>query len=241
MILRKIYNRYFSSNRLFANKMRLLLGFTPVNLRLYQTAFRHKSVAQVLHHGHKNSNERLEFLGDAVLSIVVAEVLFRKYPFKEEGFLTDMRSKVVNRVHLNQLALKLGFEHFLNYDSKTVSFTTKQSALLGDAFEALVGAIYLDVGYGCAKKFLVERILSHHVDLVKLEQTENHKSKLLEWCQRNAKDLKFVLVENSENEDYKLFIVQVVIDGDIFGLGKDYNKKNAEKVAAEKTCEMLAI
>jgi ribonuclease-3 len=241
MILRKIYNRYLSSERLFVNKIRILLGFTPTNLGLYQTAFRHKSVAQVVRQGYKNSNERLEFLGDAVLSSVVAEILFKKYPFKDEGFLTDMRSKVVNRVHLNNLAYKLGFEYFLIYDSKTLSLSAKQSAMLGDAFEALIGAVYLDVGYERTKKFLIERILTNHIDLSLLEQTENHKSKLLEWSQRNGKKLKFVLLDNAETDSRKLFTIQILIDGESFGMGKDFNKKNAEKLAAEQTCEMLAL
>jgi ribonuclease-3 len=218
-----------------------LLGFVPGNLSLYRLAFRHKSVAQNVKKGVKNSNERLEFLGDAVLGSVVAEVLFKLYPYEDEGFLTELRSKIVNRVNLNQLARKLGFEQLIQYDSRMVN-STRQSSLLGDAFEALVGAIYLDKGYDFTRNFLINHIIKSHIDIHKLEQTEtNFKSKLIEWCQRHGKDITFELIENQEGESNKLFTVQVMIDGDIMGSGKEFNKKNAEKLAAERACEALSI
>lgn len=218
-----------------------MLGFVPGNLSLYRLAFRHKSVAQSLKKGIKNSNERLEFLGDAVLGSVVAEVLFKLYPYEDEGFLTELRSKIVNRVNLNQLARKLGFEQLIQYDTRMVN-STRQSSLLGDAFEALVGAIYLDKGYDFTKNFLINHIIKSHIDIHKLEQTEtNYKSKLIEWCQRHGKDITFELIENQQGESNKLFTVQVMIDGDILGSGKEFNKKNAEKLAAERACEALSI
>ena len=177
-----------------------MLGFVPGNLSLYRLAFRHKSVAQNVKKGVKNSNERLEFLGDAVLGSVVAEVLFKLYPFEDEGFLTELRSKIVNRSNLNQLARKLGFEQLIEYDSRMVN-STRQGSLLGDAFEALVGAIYLDKGYDFIKNFLVNHIIKSHIDIHKLEQTEtNFKSKLIEWCQRHGKDITFELIENGDGE-----------------------------------------
>jgi ribonuclease-3 len=218
-----------------------LLGFVPGNLSLYRLAFRHKSVAQNVKKGVKNSNERLEFLGDAVLGSVVAEVLFKLYPFEDEGFLTELRSKIVNRSNLNQLARKLGFEQLIEYDSRMVN-STRQGSLLGDAFEALVGAIYLDKGYDFTKNFLVNHIIKSHIDIHKLEQTEtNFKSKLIEWCQRHGKDITFELIENGDGESNKLFTVQASIDGEIMGQGKEFNKKNAEKLAAERACEALSI
>jgi len=218
-----------------------LLGFVPGNLSLYRLAFRHKSVAQSVKKGVKNSNERLEFLGDAVLGSVVAEVLFKLYPFEDEGFLTELRSKIVNRVNLNQLARKLGFEQLIQYDNRMVN-STRQSSLLGDAFEALVGAVYLDKGYDFTKNFLVNHIIKSHIDIHRLEQTEtNFKSKLIEWCQRHGKDITFELIDNKEGESNKLFTVQASIDGEIMGTGKEFNKKNAEKMAAEKACEALTI
>ncbi len=218
-----------------------MLGFVPGNLSLYRLAFRHKSVAQNVKKGVKNSNERLEFLGDAVLGSVVAEVLFKLYPYEDEGFLTELRSKIVNRVNLNQLARKLGFDQLIQYDNRMVN-TTRQGSLLGDAFEALVGAIYLDKGYDFTKNFLVNHIIKSHIDIHRLEQTEtNFKSKLIEWCQRHGKDITFELIENKDGESNKLFTVQASIDGEIMGQGKEFNKKNAEKLAAERACEALSI
>lgn len=218
-----------------------MLGFVPGNLSLYRLAFRHKSVAQNVKKGVKNSNERLEFLGDAVLGSVVAEVLFKLYPYEDEGFLTELRSKIVNRVNLNQLARKLGFEQLIQYDNRMVN-SARQGSLLGDAFEALVGAIYLDKGYDFTRNFLVNHIIKSHIDIHRLEQTEtNFKSKLIEWCQRHGKDITFELIENQNGESAKLFTVQASIDGEIMGMGKEFNKKNAEKLAAEKACETLAI
>jgi len=218
-----------------------LLGFVPGNLSLYRLAFRHKSVAQNVKKGVKNSNERLEFLGDAVLGSVVAEVLFKLYPFEDEGFLTELRSKIVNRGNLNQLARKLGFEQLIQYDSRMVN-STRQGSLLGDAFEALIGAIYLDKGYDFTKNFLVNHIIKSHIDIHTLEQTEtNFKSKLIEWCQRHGKDISFELIENQDGESNKLFTVRASVDGEIMGQGKEFNKKNAEKLAAERACEALSI
>jgi len=218
-----------------------LLGFVPGNLSLYRLAFRHKSVAQNVKKGVKNSNERLEFLGDAVLGSVVAEVLFKLYPYKDEGFLTELRSKIVNRANLNQLGRKLGFDKLVEYDNRMIS-TTRQGSLLGDAFEALVGAVYLDKGYDFTKNFLINHIIKSHIDIHTLEQTEtNFKSKLIEWCQRHGKDIVFEQITNQEGESNKLFTISVNVDGEVMGSGKEFSKKLAEKLAAEKACETLGI
>ena len=120
----RIYNLYFSPHRAYVRKLKNLLGFVPENIRLYQMAFRHKSVATAIKEGAKNSNERLEFLGDAILGSVVAELLFKKYPYKDEGFLTEMRSKIVSRANLNQLSRKLGLNELIQYDARMISFPT---------------------------------------------------------------------------------------------------------------------
>jgi ribonuclease-3 len=238
----RIYKLHLSPHRNYVKVLKNLLGFVPGNLSVYRMAFRHRSVAIALKNGAKNSNERLEFLGDAILGSVVAEVLFKMYPYKEEGFLTEMRSKIVSRANLNQLARKLGFNELIEYDNRMVNYPTKQSSLLGDAFEALVGAVYLDKGYNFTRDFLINRIIKPHVDIHTLELTEtNFKSKLIEWCQRHGKDVSFELIENAEGESPKLFTIKVTVDGEIFGTGCDYNKKNAEKLAAEKACEALNI
>jgi len=242
MLLFDFYKLYFSTDKVFINKLRNILGFVPGNAALYKMAFRHRSVAKVLQNGTRSSNERLEFLGDAILGSVIAELLFKSYPYKEEGFLTEMRSKIVNRANLNQLARKMGFDQLIVFDQKMVNVQTKHHSMLGDAFEALIGAIYLDKGYNYTKDFLLKRIVKPYIDIHTLELTEtNFKSKLIEWCQREGKDFAFDMVENEAGESAKLFTIKVIVDGETYGIGRDYNKKNAEKLAAEKACEALSI
>ncbi|MBY0542754.1 MAG: ribonuclease III [Sphingobacteriaceae bacterium] len=242
MPLLNLYKLHFSTDKEFVKKLKNILGFVPGNVVLYKMAFRHRSVAKVLKNGSRSSNERLEFLGDAILGSVIAELLFKSYPYKEEGFLTEMRSKIVNRVNLNQLAKKMGFDQLITFDQKTVNVQTKHHSMLGDAFEALIGAVYLDKGYNFTKNFLLKRIVKPYIDIHTLEMTEtNFKSKLIEWCQRHGKDVSFDMVGNDEGESVKLFTVHAIIDGENHGIGRDYNKKNAEKLAAEKACESLAI
>ena len=241
MPISRFYKLYISPNRKYVKILKNLLGFVPGNLSLYRLAFRHKSAAQNIKKGVKNSNERREFLGDAVLGSVVAEVLFKLYPYEDEGFLTELRSKIVSRVNLNQLGKKLGFDKLIEFDNRALN-SQRQGSLLGDAFEALIGAVYLDKGYDFTKNFLINHIIKSHIDIHKLEQTEtNFKSKLIEWCQRHSKDISFDLVSNFEGENVKLFSVQASVDGEIVGLGKEFSKKNAEKLAAEKACETLGI
>lgn len=241
MPISRLYKLYLSPQRKYVRILKNLLGFVPGNLSLYRMAFRHKSVAQNVKKGIKNSNERLEFLGDAVLGSVVAEVLFKLYPYEDEGFLTELRSKIVSRVNLNQLARKLGFDELIEYDNRVMG-QARQGSLYGDAFEALIGAVYLDRGYEFTKSFLINNIIKSHIDIHTLEQTEtNFKSKLIEWCQRHGKDVSFDVVTNADGESTKLFTVQASVDGEVMGLGKEFNKKTAEKLAAEKACEALAI
>ncbi len=238
----RIYKLYISPSRTYIKSLKNLLGFIPGNLNLYRMAFRHRSVAIALKNGAKNSNERLEFLGDAVLGCVVAEILFKMYPYKEEGFLTEMRSKIVSRVNLNQLAKKLGLDELIEFDNRMVNYPNKSGSLLGDAFEALIGAVYMDKGYNFTKDFIITRIIKPHVDIHTLELTEtNFKSKLIEWCQHHGKDITFEVIANAEGENAKLFTVRVDVDGENCATGRDYNKKNAEKLAAEKACEILGI
>jgi ribonuclease-3 len=241
MPLSRFYKLYLSPNRKYIKVLKNLLGFVPGNLSLYKMAFRHKSVAQNVKKGVKNSNERLEFLGDAVLGSVVAEVLFKLYPYEDEGFLTELRSKIVSRVNLNQLARKLGFDKLIEFDNRMLN-SSRQGSLLGDAFEALIGAVYLDKGYNFTRDFLVNHIIKSHIDIHKLEQTEtNFKSKLIEWCQRHGKDVIFELITNQEGENSKLFTIHATVDNEVMGQGKEFSKKNAEKLAAEKACEALGI
>jgi ribonuclease-3 len=242
MPVSRLYKLYLSPDRKYIRSLQNLLGFVPGNIRLYRMAFRHRSIAVELKNGTKNSNERLEFLGDAILGSVIAELLFKMYPYKDEGFLTEMRSKIVSRSNLNQLAKRLGLDELIEFDTRILSYSNKQGSLLGDTFEAMIGAIYMDKNYDFTRNFLITRIIKPHIDIHTLELTEtNFKSKLIEWCQRHGKDISFDMIPNAEGENAKLFTVQVNIDGENCGLGRDYNKKNAEKLAAEKSCEFLKI
>lgn len=244
MPISSIYKLHFSSEREYVRSLKNLLGFVPGNLRLYRMAFRHKSVAVTIKESGnaKNSNERLEFLGDAILGSVVATLLFKKYPYKGEGFLTEMRSKIVSRANLNILAKKMGLNELIEYDTKMLGHN-RQSSLLGDAFEALIGAVYLDKGYKHTQQYILTRIIDPFVDIHQLENTEtNFKSRLIEWCQHHGKEIVFQKVKKDEEEsNYRLFTVEALIDGEVKGIGQDYNKKNAEKIAAEKACEELKV
>ena len=168
---------FFSRDKKFAAALRNLLGFTPCNIAVYHLAFRHRSTAEEHPSGVKLSNERLEYLGDAVLGAIVAEMLFKKFPFKEEGFLTEMRSRIVNRENLNRLALKLGINKFME---ASIDPAAKSRSAYGDAFEALVGAVYIDQGYAVTRKLILNRIIRHHIDLDDVEQADtNFKSRLI--------------------------------------------------------------
>jgi ribonuclease III len=229
----------FSQDKKLCFSLRNLLGFYPRNISVYKLAFCHRSSAEEHPSGIKLSNERLEYLGDAVLGAVVAELLFKKFPFREEGFLTEMRSKIVNREHLNRLALKLGINHFMNGAMDPAS---KTRSIYGDAFEALIGAVYIDYGYIKTRRLILERFIRHHVDLEEIEfQDHNFKSKLINWAQRERRKPEFELIEEVDNGGKRLLRVRVLIDGIEHGRGEDYSKKRAEQLAAQKACEDLGL
>lgn len=220
--------------------IRNLIGFFPGNHSVYQLAFLHRSRAQEHVSGTKLSNERLEYLGDAVLGAIVAELLFKKFPYREEGFLTEMRSRIVNRENLNRLAMKLGVNHFMD---GSIDPNAKNRSAYGDAFEALIGAIYIDKGYEVTRHVVLNRFIRHHVDLEDLEtQESNFKSKLLNWAQRERKSVSFELIEEVENGGgKKLLRVCVKIDDQEVAQAEDFSKKRAEQVAAKLACEGLGL
>jgi ribonuclease-3 len=227
----------FSADKDLIHSLRNLLGFIPNNLTLYKLAFSHKASAEEHSSGIKLSNERLEYLGDAILGAVVADFLFKKFPFKEEGFLTEMRSRIVNREHLNKLAMKIGVDHFMSSNG-----SMKTRSVYGNAFEALIGAIYLDRGYHITQQFIVQRIIQHHVDMDELEALDiNFKSKLINWAQRERKSVTFELIEEIDNGGKRLLKVCVKVDAEEQGQGEDFSKKRAEQIAAEKACIKLGI
>ena len=225
------------------SSLKNILGFSPGNISLYMQAFRHTSAAKEVKHGVKDSNERLEFLGDSVISTVVADFLFKKYPYKDEGFLTKMRSRLVSRDHLNQLSLRLGLNRFIDQNTDG---NTKRSSMNGDAFEALIGAVYLDKGFTVAQNLLLKRILRYHVDVDKVIETEtDFKSKLIEWGQKERKEVEFKCINDSsrpsESDKDRQFMVAVYVDGEPVAETRHFSKKKAEQLAAEASCVKLGI
>lgn len=212
-------------------------GFYPRNVSLYQLAFTHKSASDNTVGSYKLSNERLEYLGDAVLSAAVADYLFHIFPTKQEGFLTEMRSRIVSRASLNKLSQKLGFDQMIQCSHDMHS---SFKSIGGNAFEAFIGAIYLDRGYNFTKQIIIERIINVHIDLDQLEQTDvNFKSKLLEWSQKEKRHLNYKLLDEKKDSHNKLYHIVVIIDGQTYAEGKDYSIKGAEQLASEKTWQML--
>ncbi len=231
------FSNLFSENRKLWRSLHTLLGFYPRNLSLYKLAFSHRSQSKDVTNGIKHSNERLEYLGDAILGAVIAEMLFRKFPFKDEGFLTEMRSRLVSRDHLKHLAVKLGINQFLKKNNNPDSFRN----MYGDALEALIGAIYMDRGYAVVRKFILQRIIEHHVDLEAIFSTEtNFKSRILNWAQRNKHTVVFETFED-ENANDKLIRVKLMVNGQEVATAMDFVKKKAEQIAAEKACLQLQI
>jgi ribonuclease-3 len=225
------------SDKDFKNWIKTTTGYSPKNLSLYQQAFFHSSIS-VKRSGTTVSNERLEFLGDAVLGAIIADFLFKMYPFKDEGFLTQLRSKIVNGQSLKELALKFGFNIFLKA-SLTRDEKTKSSAY-GDAFEAFIGAIYLDLGYNKAKKFVVSKIIKDHVDVDGLVKTnEDYKSQLQIFCQKNKLPLEYKLLSEERIGAHKMYVIQVYINNKAYTRFENYSKRFAEQKAAQLTLEEL--
>lgn len=195
-------------------------------------------MAPSLNNGFRHSNERLEYLGDAVLGSVVADFLFKKFPFKDEGFLTEMRSRIVSRSNLNSLSRKLGIDRLVEA-SKDNNVT--HSSILGDAFEAFIGAVYLDKGYRFTQKVIVNQIIQTHLDVEELMATEiNFKSRIIEWAQKEKKTAEFRLVEEQDKgKKHKLYVVRLEIDHMEAGLGRDFSIKKAEQQAAQQAWEKL--
>jgi len=216
-----------------------ILGYRPKNIALYHLAFTHRSKSEETVGNYHLSNERLEYLGDAVLELVVGDFLFHTYPTQPEGFLTEMRSRIVSRASLNKLAQKLGFEDFIKYKPDHSSGDAFRS-LGGNAFEALMGAIYLDRGFKFSKHIIIDRIINVHIDLEQLQQTEiNFKSRLLEWSQKRKKHLDFRLLEEKMEDHHKIYHVQIFLDDKGYAECTDSSLKRAEQIAAEKTLAML--
>jgi ribonuclease-3 len=210
--------------------IRQSFGFKPKNIGLYTQAFSHKSVAKKNTRGLKLSNERLEFLGDSVISTIVSEYLFENFPNEDEGYLTQMRSKIVSRKSLNSLGEKIGLEPFVKYLKGNFPY----KSLLGNVFEALFGAIYLDKGYKKAKEVFIKYILEQYIDLENLEAINiDYKSRLLIYCQKNKLELEFKTIKEETVKGSIKFTMGAFINGELKGQSTDLSKRSAEQAAAE--------
>lgn len=239
-LVTSLYYSNFSKHKALYRSVAKIAGFKPRKFSCYIQALRHHSMSSTIHQsGTRDSNERLEYLGDSVLNTIVAEMLFSRFPFKDEGFLTEMRSKIVSRDSLNDLAMKLGLNDLVAFDKRAVGQNIKGS-IFGNALEAFIGAIFLDRGFGGAKAFVRHKILTH-IDVDKLEFTEkNFKGKLIEWVQKNNKTIDFESDEEITRKQ-KIFKVRVKIDGNELGNAEHLSKKKAEQLASEKACERLNL
>ena len=231
--------KLFSSDRKeFYLFLKDLIGFYPRNLKLYDLAFIHKSASTYDSQGNFVNNERLEFLGDAILGSIIADFLYNRFPQKDEGFLTKTRSKLVNRSFLTKLTFDMGLNVFI--DSNTTK-NVEKSHIYGDALEALIGAIYLDKDYQTVKYFVTKRILSEFVNLSEIEQEDsNFKSQLIEWSQKNKHEIEFETTENSDEKSKQpKFKAVVKIDSKTTGEGIGTSKKEAHQNAARETLKKL--
>ena len=222
--------------RNFRKQLRNVLGFSPQHLNLYKTALSHRSVRE----GADENNERLEYLGDAVISTIVAHYLFMRYPYKDEGFLTEMRSKMVNRNQLNDIAVKIGLKKITIYNH--FDHSLKVSQIFGNTLEALAGAIFLDEGYNETQKWVTEQIINPHLFMQDLENLDiNQKNKLYGWANKNGKNLEFDTIGETMENGRRLFTIGAMIDGVLIAEAKGFNKKDASQIAAQIAIEKLNL
>ena len=227
----------FSKEKKMYKAVKNILGFYPGNIFLYRLAFRHKSASRVMG-GIKSNNERLEYLGDSVISTAVAHYLFKRYPNKDEGFLTEMRSKMVSRATLNKVAMKMGLHDLLNIDAKAGGFKSVD----GNALEALMGAVFLDKGYRFTEKIILKRIIAVHIDMDEIEKRDwNYKSKLIDWGQKDRYKVNFQVLGTLNQKGKKLYKVAAMVDGEVWGEGIDQSIKAAEQIAAENAYKQKVV
>ncbi len=236
MLYRLTYLFSSSKKKVFLKQLCNLLGFAPGKTSLYVAALSHRSVKERA----TDNNERLEYLGDAILGSIIADYLFMKYPFKGEGFLTEMRSKMVNRQTLNEIALKMGLKKITSFNKNDNSLRISQ--IFGNALEALVGAIYIDKGYTKTQQWVLKKIILPHLYLEDLENIEiNQKNKLFSWANRTGKLLEFETLDEKIENGRRLFTVGAVVDGEVIAEGKAFNKKDAGQIAAQQAVEKLNL
>jgi ribonuclease-3 len=229
---------FLLDKREFGSRLKKLLGFRPGNLQIYEIAFIHRSATFTLSDGKKINNERLEFLGDSVLDGILSDFLFEKYPDASEGFMTKIRSRIVNREVLNQLAVSLGINKIL---VSNISSGHNTKHLYGDALEALIGAVFLDKGFRKTKRFFIKNVLEKYLDLQTIVNTDNdYKSLVFEWVQKKKANLSFTYDEEYDFDLKKsVFTITLQIDKEEFGKGQGASKKEAEQEAACQAWEKL--
>ncbi len=229
-----LFTKQKSEDKILKSTIRGIIGKSPSNLELYKLSLRHSSTSE-------DSNERLEYLGDAVLGAVVAEFLFKKFPAKDEGFLTEIRSRIVKRDSLNTLALKIGLSNLvLHSNSKLVK--GKSISIYGNALEAFIGAVFLDKGYKYCSKFILNYLISSHIDLKDIiENTTNFKSVIIEWAQKKGEKINFENMKEEGTQHSKKFTCRISVGDAILSSGSGFSKKKSEQAAAQNACESLQI
>ncbi len=234
-----VWRRRFDSDREYYTLFFDMLGFTPYNIDLYKLALIHKSASVVLENGTHINNERLEYLGDAIIEAITSDFLYIEYPEANEGFLTQMRSKIVSRQSLNAIARSLGLNNILIANTVGGGAGATQKNLDGDAFEALMGAIYLDMGYEFTNRLLINQIYAQYLDLNILQQSEtDFKSRLIEWAQKEHLKIEFVTnIEDPSKNKRPIFHSSVFIGGLLVGQGVGDSKKEAEQSASQSVSQ----
>lgn len=226
----------FSPNKELVSQLEHLLGFTPKHIPYYQLALMHRSKIEEI----AQNNERLEFLGDAILGSIIADYLFKKYPYETEGYLTEMRSRIVRRETLNNIALRMGLQKLVQYNQNDKGLS--RSHIFGNALEALIGAVYLDQGFHKTKSYILKQIVKPYIDIEALENSDtNYKNQFLSWAQKNNHEVSFDTVDEKTEGTRKVFTIAISLNGTVVSEGSGFNKKEAGQVAAQAAIDKLSI
>jgi len=230
--INKILKSLSKKDEIFLASIQKMIGFKPNKLKYYKKAFTHSSIKKITATGKPVNYERLEFLGDAILSSVIAMYLFKKIPLGTEGYLTQMRSKIVSREHLNEIGKDMGLIHYVQ---STVPKKNFGEDIHGNIFEALMGAIFLDKGYRYCERFIYKVVIEPYVDVERLEgKITSYKSVLIEWCQKTKKHILYDVYEDTGNDSLKHFSVKLLLDKELVAKGRATSKKKAEEIASKR-------
>ena len=230
--IRNLRSSHSKKDEAIYSAVKNLVGFKPKNIAHYKEAFTHSSLKKTDEFGIPLNYERLEFLGDAILGAVIANYLFKKMPSGDEGYLTQMRSKIVSREHLNELGKDLGLINFVKSSTPNQNFGDN---IHGNLFEALIGAIHRDKGYAFTERFIYRNVIEPYVDIARLEgKITSYKSVLIEWSQKNKKKIKYHVYEDTGNDSIKHFSVKLLVDNEQISKGRATSKKKAEEIASKR-------